>query len=441
MYHKRLIDSVLVEWKNEPRRKPLLVRGARQVGKSSAVRELAKNFEFIVEINFESKPSFKALFEKDIDVEEISNQLALLTNIPIIEGKTLLFLDEIQACPAAIGALRFFYEQKPNLHLIAAGSLLEFALSEIPSFGVGRIRSLFLYPFSFEEFLLALNQSQLAKVLSTASPSMPLADILHQKLLTFYKKFLLVGGMPEAVDSFVSDGSYLNVQNVLNDLIISIQADFSKYKQKVPSARITEVFSAIVQQMGQQFSFTFAHTTLNISQVKEAVELLVLAGLVIPVTHSSSNGLPLGAEINNKKRKLLLIDTGIFQRMIGLDVASILTENDFESINKGAIAELNVGLELMKSVSPYQKNELYYWQRETKGSQAEIDFVIQLNQSIVPVEVKASKQGSMQSMYVFLKEKNVNFGIRTSLENFSQYDSIKVFPLYAIKNCRNITET
>ena len=242
--------------------------------------------------------------------------------------------------------------------------------------------------------------------------------------------------MPEVVSSFVEKADYLEVQRVLNDLILSIQADFSKYKQRVPTARIAEVFNAVVQQMGQQFSYTFAHTTLSIAQVKEAVELLILAGLVIPVTHSASNGLPLGAEINPKKRKLLLFDTGVFQRLLGLDIAQILIENGFENVNKGAIAELHIGLELLKSISHYEKNDLYYWHREAKSSQAEIDFVVQLNNNIVPIEVKASKQGSMQSMFVFLKEKQLDFGIRTSLENFSKYDNIKVFPLYAIKNIR-----
>ncbi len=247
--------------------------------------------------------------------------------------------------------------------------------------------------------------------------------------------------MPEAVSSYVEEGDLLKVQRILNDLIVSIEADFSKYKQRVPTARITEVFNAIVQQMGYQFTYTFAHTTLTVVQVKEAVELLILAGLVIPVTHSACNGIPLGAEINPKKRKLLLLDIGIYQRLLGLDIAQIFVESTFDTINKGAIAELYVGLELLKSVSFYEVAHLYYWHREAKSSQAEIDFVIQKNNAIVPIEVKASKQGSMQSMFVFLKEKQIETGYRTSLENFGQYAQIDVFPLYAIRNMRQLFKT
>lgn len=439
MYIQRQIDTILSDWKNESPRKPLLLRGARQVGKSSTVRQLGQQFEYFVEINFEARPSFKAVFEQDLSPNEICSQLSLLTNTPIIDGKTLLFFDEIQACIPAISSLRFFYEQKPALHLVAAGSLLEFALHQIPSFGVGRIRSVFLYPFLFEEFLVAHQEHLLANALTTASPQKPLPAVIHQKLLGYFKKFLVVGGMPEAVSSYVNDGDFLKVQRILNDLIISIQADFSKYKQRVPTARIAEVFNAIVQQMGSQFTYTFAHTTLSIAQVKEAVELLILAGLVIPVTHSASNGLPLGAEINPKKRKLLLFDTGIYQRFLNLDISQIIIENDFNSVNKGAIAELHVGLELLKSVSNYERIDLHYWHREAKSSQAEIDYVIQLQNDIVPIEVKASKQGSMQSLFVFMSEKNLKRGLRMSLENFGQYQQVHVFPLYAVKNIRQIT--
>jgi len=348
-----------------------------------------------------------------------------------------LFFDEIQVCIPAISSLRYFYEKMPKLHVIAAGSLLEFALSEIPSFGVGRIRSLFMYPFSFNEFLKANKEHSLINVLEKASPQNGMPEILHQKLKIYLKKFLVIGGMPEAVSHYVSNGDMLTIQRVLDDLIISIEADFAKYKAKVPTQRIREVFNAVVSQVRNKFSYSYTNATLNHNQIKQALELLVMAGLVLPVTHSASNGIPLGAEINPKKRKFLIFDTGIFQRILGLNIGEIFIEEDFDVINKGSIAELFVGLELIKNFSVYQKCDLYYWQREALGSQAEIDFVIQKQDNIIPIEVKAGTKGTMQSLYLFLKEKNAASGIRVSLENFSRIDKVNIFPLYAVKNILN----
>jgi predicted AAA+ superfamily ATPase len=434
MYLERNIDKELEIWKNSAKRKPIVLRGARQVGKSSAVKNLAKKFRYFVEINFDETPKYKTIFENGLTPTEICEQLSVVTNTPIVIGETLLFFDEIQACIPAISSLRYFYEKMPDLHLIAAGSLLEFVLEEIPSFGVGRIRSVFMYPFSFEEFLLANNENSLLEVLSKASPVSGIADVLHQKLKRYLKKFLIIGGMPEVVASYIANGNMLEVQRVLDDLIQSIEADFVKYKNRVTTARIREVFNAVVHQVGNKFTYTYPNATLNNIQIKEALELLKMAGLIYFVTHSASNGIPLGAEINAKQRKILIFDTGIFQRILGLNIGDLLIEDDFNVINKGNIAELFVGLELLKNVSCYEKNDLYYWQREAKNSQAEVDYVIQKQNKIIPIEVKAGTKGAMQSMYLFLEEKKVNFGIRLSLENFSVIDKIKILPLYGVRN-------
>ena len=415
-------------------RKPLMIRGARQIGKSSSVRNLGKKFKYFVELNFDENPAYKTAFEEGKSPQEIIEQLSVLSNTPIQEGKTLLFLDEIQTCIPAISSLRYFYEKLPNLHVIAAGSLLEFALEQIPSFGVGRVRSLFMYPLSFEEFLMAHQEIALCEALNLAIPTVEFPDLYHQKLKSYLKKFLIVGGMPEAVSAYVTKGNLLEVQQVLDDLIVSIQDDFTKYKAKVDPARIRAVFSQVVQQIGNKFTYTYPNSNLSNVQIKDALLLLQMAGLVYPVTHSASNGIPLGAEINIKKQKMLLFDTGIFQRILGLDIASLLIQDDFNVINKGNIAELHVGLELIKNRSCYEKSELHYWQREAKNSQAEVDYVIQQQDKIIPIEVKAGTKGAMQSMYLFLKEKNSDFGIRLSLENFATLDKVKIFPLYAVKN-------
>ena len=431
MYCARNIDKDLTEWMLSKNRKPLMIRGARQVGKSSSVKNLSKNFKYFVEINFDENPQYSQLFEQKLSVTEICEQISLISNTPVKPGETLLFFDEIQACIPAISMLRYFYEKEPALHVISAGSLLEFALSEIPSFGVGRVRSLFMYPLSFSEFLLALGEKKLNDEISNATNTKPLHELVHHKLILYYKKFLVIGGMPEAVSKYVTSGDLLEVQRVLNDLVIAVQADFSKYKSRVTAARLQEVFNAIALQMGQKFTYSYPNTTQTIAQVKEAIALLKMAGLVFAVTHTSSNGIPLGATINVKKTKYLIFDTGIFQRILGLNISDLMLSDDLNVVNKGSIAELYVGLELLKSESSYQKTELYYWQREAKNSQAEVDYVIQSDREIVPLEVKSGSKGSMQSLFLFLKEKNVKIGCRISLENFSTLQQLLIIPLYA----------
>ena len=434
MYLEREIDKELFIWKESNGRKPLILRGARQVGKSSAVRNIGNKFKYFIEINLDESAHLRSLFENEMTVAEIIEQLSVITHTPIIPGETLIFIDEIQACIPAISALRYFYENSPDLHVIAAGSLVEFALSEIPSFAVGRIRSMFMYPFSFEEFLLANKEKGLLNALNIATTKKPLADIFHEKLKKYLKKFLIIGGMPEAVRTYVSTGNLLEVQRVLDDLVLSIQVDFSKYKNRVPALRIKEVFNTVVQQAGCKFSYSYPNATLTNIQIKEALLLLEMAGLLYSVTHSACNGIPLGAEINTKKRKILLFDTGIYQRILGLDIAILLLENDVNIINKGNISELFVGLELLKNTSCYEKHDLYYWQRDKKNSQAEVDYVIQQQEKIIPLEVKAGTKGSMQSMYLFLQEKKKDFGIRLSMENFSEIEKVKIYPLYAVRN-------
>ena len=432
MYTNRVIDIELLQWKNSEARKPLLIRGARQVGKSSSVRNLAKNFTHFIEINFDKMSEYRTIFENSLSPNLICEQLELITNTPIKDGETLLFFDEIQTSIKAISSLRYFYEERPHLHLIAAGSLLEFAMAEIPSFGVGRVRSMFMYPFSFEEFLMANNELGLLKTVQKANAQTPIFEMAHAKLKSYLKKFLIIGGMPEAVLSYVNNGNLLEVQRVLDDLIIAMEADFPKYKNNIPSSRIREVFSTVVQQVGNKFVYNYPDSSLNNLQIKEVLELLKMAGLIYFTTHSASNGIPLGAELNTKKRKIIPFDTGIFQRIIGLDLGSLLLEDDFSLINKGNIAEVFVGLELLKNTSCYEVGNLFYWQREAKSSQAEVDFVIQKGHEIIPIEVKSGTKGAMQSMYKFLEEKQSAYGIRTSLENFGEIEKIKIIPLFAI---------
>jgi hypothetical protein len=431
-YIKRQIDTVLTDWKADSYRKPLLIRGARQVGKSSAVRNLAKSFEYYIEINFEMQKSIHLIFEQDLDPHKICEELSLLTNTPIIPGKTLLFLDEIQTCLPAISSLRFFYEKFPDLHVVAAGSLLEFALKRLASFGVGRIRSIYMYPFSFEEFIDAVGESGLSEALAKCEIGRPFSEPVHNKFLDYLIRFVIIGGMPEVVATYIRTGSLYDCQIVLDDLINSIYDDFAKYKSNVPTSRLKEVFVSVINQAGNKFVYSKASTDSNHLQIKESVELLQLAGLISPVTHSSGNGVPLASEMNLKYMKFIVLDTGIFQRILGLEMSDLILGEKLEQINRGELAEIFVGTELIKSSSTFSAAQLYYWQRESQGSQAEIDYLVQRGQNVVPIEVKSGTRGKMQSLHLFLNEKNLQIGVRTSMENIGEVDKIRIFPMYAL---------
>ena len=432
---QRSIFQSLIEWKKSKQRKVLLLRGARQVGKTFAVRELGKTFTHFVEVNFEKDGDTRLFFEQNFDPNRICSSLSAYYGIPIEEKKTLLFFDEIQACPNAIMALRFFYESKPGLHVMAAGSLLEFALADLSSFGVGRIHSLFMYPMSFDEFLLAHKEGLLVEMKKSASPKNPLNQAFHNKLTDYLKKFLLTGGMPEVVKTYLANSSNIHaVQKSLADITLSLYDDFVKYKKRAPVLRLREVLDSVFLQGCGKYIYAKAGELTNIAQAKEAVDLLEMAGLVHKVYHSSGQGIPLGAGVNLKVFKALFLDTGLLQQNAGLKLADFLVAKNTEMLNKGGVAEIFTGLELIKYEQPENRPQIYYWHREKRGSNAEVDYLFNANGAIIPVEVKSGTSGKMQSLNLFLEERKLPKGIRLSMENFGSYGKIDVVPLYAISN-------
>lgn len=434
-YYKRHIDLYLEEWKNSSNRKPLLIRGARQVGKSSAVRHLGESFKYFIEINLERQGNIKTLFGENLDIKKLCSQLSAVYNTPIIPGETLLFIDEIQESQRAISSLRYFYEDYPELHVVAAGSLLEFTLKELPSFGVGRIRSMYMYPFSFDEFLEAQGlDMQVRYKQNEADCEHPLPLPLHEEMISQLRSFYLVGGMPEAVRVWIETYDYGKCAIVHNDILDTYQDDFKKYKTRISPLLLSQTLKSVALQAGGKFVYAQVGDNVEGTAVKEALSLLTLAGLVIPVTHTAANGIPLGAEINPKFRKFLFLDIGLMQSLLGTQPADILIANETDFVNKGGLSEMFAGLEMVKYADYLKKAELYYWQRLERNAQAEVDYVISRKGKIYPVEVKANNSGSMQSMYKFIELKGCDYGIRTSLEPFSTYGKVKVVPLYALSN-------
>lgn len=444
-YYKRHIDEQLLKWKDDPRHKPLLIRGARQVGKSTAVRELAKQFRYFVEINLEKQPDLLQLFPENIDVKKTCEKLSGSLGIPIMPNETLLFIDEIQVSKEAIMSLRYFKEDYPELHVIAAGSLLEFALEELPSFGVGRIRSLYMYPFSFDEFLMAQGLELIVNYKKKATSTDPMTEKAHKVLVDQLRSFYLVGGMPAAVTEWMETHSYIEVSHVHTDIIQTYEDDFNKYKKRVSPVLLRQVLRSVALQIGSKFVYAIATRDVHSSVVRDALHLLTLAGLITPVKHTNGNGLPLGAEENDSYVKYLFFDLGVMQTMLDIPAADILMASDLDFVNKGGTSEMFAGLEMQKYRDCFQKAEMHYWHNTTKGSNAEVDYLKAQNGKVLPIEVKANTQGGMQSLWIFMRKRHLHNAIRTSLENFGQFDyfdpeenfeqrHIDIIPLYALSN-------
>lgn len=444
-YFRRHIDEQLQQWKEAPRRKPLLIRGTRQVGKSTAVRELGKLFRFFVEINLEKQPDLLQLFPANIDVKKTCEKLSGTLGIPIVPGETLLFIDEIQVSKEAIMSLRYFKEDYPELHVIAAGSLLEFTLEELPSFGVGRIRSLYMYPFSFDEFLMAQGLDLTIDYKKKATSEEPLTEKAHKDIVDQLRTFYLVGGMPAAVREWVETHSFIEVAHTHTDIIQTYEDDFNKYKKRVSPNLLRQVLRSVALQAGNKFVYAQAVRDVHSSVVRDALHLLTLAGLIVPVTHTNGTGVPLGAEENSNYTKYLFFDLGVMLTMLDIPAADILLASDVDLVNKGGTSEVFAGLEMIKYRDCLQKPEMHYWENTAKGSNAEVDYLRVRSGQVLPVEVKANTQGSMQSLWVFMRMRKLHDAIRTSLENFGQFNyddpkdnferrHVDIIPLYALSN-------
>ena len=425
MYFKRNIDQYLLEWKNSQRRKPLLVRGARQVGKSSSIRHLGESFDYFVEINFETRPEYRQIFIDNKNLIDIVSRLSLLAGIPIIENKTLLFLDEVQSCPEALHSLWAFKEDMPNLHVVAAGSLLEFTLKKMPSFGVGRIRSVFMYPMSFDEFLYASGYGHWVEAKSKATYSSPLPPELHNALVREFRSFLIVGGMPASVIAWIESHDYLQCTEELEDIQQTYYDDFAKYAEKIDPQLLRNTLRSVVMQIGSKFVYSKVEGGYRTEDVKRALQMLSDAGIIKAVQHSAGNGLPLGAEINCKYNKYNYLDSGLLLRVLDLELGSaqpltemILIGAAEELVNKGKVTEMVAGWEILKSLSPRTSHDLYYWENTSEGATSEVDYLISRDMIVIPVEVKAGGTGKMKSLRLFMRRKHLLLGKRCSLENF-----------------------
>ncbi len=430
---KRNIYKALLSWKNEPKRKPILLRGARQVGKSYVVDQFGKNeFQDRITINFERNPEYKEIFSS-FNPQEIIERITLFTGKKIIAGNTLIFLDEIQDCPSAILSLRYFYEEFPELHIIGAGSLLEFSLqSEEYRMPVGRIQYLYMYPLSFSEFMNAINETVLNEHISNFENLKDLAQGLHNKLIDLVRKYFIIGGMPAVVQEYIRTGDILKCQKIQHSIIETYQDDFSKYARKSQYKYVGKVFRSIPSMVGQKLVYTNIDKAIKSRDLKAAFELLETAGIIYKVKSTNATGLPFEANVKEGFYKPLFLDIGLLHAVNGI-YSETIRETDLIDIYKGAVAEQFVGQELLAIDNYYTKAKLYYWVRDKKNSSAEVDYLISKDDKIIPIEVKSGRKGKLKSLNLFLEIFSKKYGVKISQSQYKSEEGLLSIPLYGIK--------
>jgi hypothetical protein len=403
----------LKNWLTKANRKPLVVRGARQVGKSTLLRLFAQSEGCtLATINLERHPGLAGAFTSN-DPAAILDVLGTLPGVPPIQPDTLLFLDEIQAVPEALAALRYFYEEMPELAVVGAGSLLEFALGDGSfSMPVGRVEYLHMGPMTFTEFLTALDADKLAEVVHTWEPGKPINPVVHQRMLEMLRLYYNVGGMPEAVNVYAQTRSLSAISEVHHSIIQTYRDDFPKYIGTRNLARIQQVFNFAARNVGQKVKYSQFSSEDKSATIRTDIELLCMARVLTKVVHSHCNGLPLQGELEDRIYKLLFLDIGLMNAICGANWQHINSMNETRLVNEGANAEQFIGQHLVELLAGQVNRELTYWLREGRSNNAELDYVIALAGRILPIEVKAGAGGTLRSLMQFMAEKRLHTAFR-----------------------------
>lgn len=412
--YRNALQYLEENWFLDSNRKPLILIGARQVGKTWIAREFAKrNRLTFVELNFERNPELKSLFESN-DPRVVLRNIESYTGISINANSSLLFLDEIQDAPEVLSKLRWFFEEVPELPVIAAGSLLEFILSDHSfSMPVGRISYLHLEPLSFEEFLLALEEHQLLNYINTIEikpmgVTFTVPEAIHRKLMDIFNLYCFVGGMPACVVKWIETKTFLDIAPIQEDLLSTYRDDFYKYKGRLDVSRLISVLSSIPNQLGQKFMYSRIGSDMKANVGKQILLLFNKAKISHTVKLSSANAAPLSSEIKDKAFKQIFLDVGLVNRML----SKPFQHNSSNTTKDGGISEQVVG-QMLRTLFPlYKEPELYYWQREEQGASAELDYLIEHNEDIIPIEVKSGSTGGLKSLHYFMYHKQKKLAVR-----------------------------
>ena len=427
---KRKIIDTLVGWKNSPNRKPLVVNGARQIGKTYIINEFGNaNFSNLVYINLETNPAIRKIFEGNIEPSYLIQSLESHTDQRIIAGETLLFLDEIQASERALTSLKYFCEQAPQYHVVSAGSLLGIAINrEKYSFPVGKVDEMNMYPFDFEEFLWALGREKLGLTIREHYEKLaPLPEAIHNLALELYNHYCIVGGMPEVIADFIKNNSFLTIRNPQAKILNEYIADMAKYADYATSVKIRACYESIPVQLAKEnrkFQYKTVQKGGTATIFGVAIDWLQQAGIVLKCQKIEHGFIPIKAYQYFPDFKLYMSDTGMLTMLSGFPLQMILNSIETNNTFMGAIAENYVAQALAAKSIP-----LHYWKSEER---AEIDFVFQDNVDVIPVEVKKGLRTRSGSMSLFAKKYNSPYLIRISQKNFGFENNIKSVPLYAV---------
>ncbi len=426
---KRTLYNALLSWKQSKKRKPLLLQGARQVGKTYLVNQLGKN-EYInfVYLNFEQNPDLSTLFKRELSPKKIIENISLYFGIKINSTGTLLFFDEIQAVPQVLTSLKYFYEQAPEYHVIAAGSLLGVSIGKETPFPVGKVNFMTLYPMSFAEYLIAFGEELLFEKLRKINIIEALPDLIHEKLLRHVKTYMFLGGMPEALQDYLENKDISSVRQIQNEILEAYKRDFSKYTDKNQALKISQLWDSIPSQLAKEnkkFKYSEVRKKSRANDFQQTIEWLKKAGLINIVYNISLPKLPLAGYTDNSKFKIYMHDTGLLGAILNLSSNVILDPTELFQEYNGAFTENFVAMELI--AGGYDK--LFYW---TSKSEAEVDFIIQKENKIYPVEVKSGLNRNIKSLRSYAEKYDPDLIYRLSPRNFIQSEIFINIPLYAI---------
>lgn len=432
---KRNVMQQLIDWKQDKQRKPLLIQGARQVGKTWLMRTFGKeHFRNVAYLSMDQNPRLQAVFGQDFDINRIVEALQIESQLPIDEN-TLIIFDEIQEIPLALQSLKYFQEQRPELPILAAGSLLGVALHSGISFPVGKIQLVDMYPMSFLEFLDAIGNEELALLVRNADFQM--MKVFRDKFILLLKQYFFLGGMPEVVKGYIENRDYNKARKIQKDLVQLFEYDFSKHTSGITSERLRLVYNSIPAQLGKEnkkFIYGHLRSGARSKDYEDAIQWLVDCGLVIRVPRVSKAGLPLSGYADLTAFKLFLNDVGLLSAMCDLDARTLLEGSQIFEEYKGSLTEQYI---LTQLISELKLNPSYY---SEERSTAEIDFLVQLAGNVIPIEVKATKNLQAKSLKVYAEKYKPNYVIRTSLSDYRKEDWLINLPLYAISSLKAIVQ-
>ncbi len=427
-YMKRTIQGSLAAWKNTENRKPLICRGARQVGKTYALKEFGKsNYRDVAYFNFEKQPDLAGIFKPNLDVTRIMQVLSAIHGRKIVSANTLIIFDEIQACAEALTSLKYFAEEASDFHVAAAGSLLGVKLGRERSFPVGKVNFLNMHPMTFDEFLLASDSAAAVDLLARHDPAEQLPEVLHHKLMHFLRIYLMTGGMPEAVKTWFSTSDFEAVRQVQMEILGSYQSDFQKHASETDAIRIQGVWDSIPLQIAREnkkFKYSDVKKGGRAADYEVSLHWLEAAGLVLKVCHVNSGRQPLKAHLDSSKFKLFAVDVGLLAAQLRIAPRAFLASDKVFAEFNGAFTENFVAQELAARDIPTM-----YWSSE---HEAEVDFLIESRAGVIPIEVKAQVSLKTKSLRVFEKKFKPATLQRTTALNFRRDGGIQNIPLYAV---------